>query len=74
MGVACDTADERARMVVEAVKKLASDVKPPDFASLGVKAKDIEELALNSFLNGSNSSNPRPMDKDDYLTLFKKMM
>ncbi len=45
-----------------------------DFASLGVKAEDIEELAYNSFINGSNSSNPRPMSRDDYLTLIKRMM
>ena len=74
MGVSVDSADGGARAAVEAVKKLAVDVNLPDFASLGVDVEDIEELANNSFLNGSNSSNPRPMSRGDYLTLFKKMM
>ena len=33
----------------------------PSFASLGVNVEDIEELAFNSSINGSNGSNPRPM-------------
>jgi alcohol dehydrogenase len=74
MGMVYNTKKEGACMAVEAVNKLASDVNLPGFGSLGVKAEDIEELANNSFLNGSNGSNPRPMNRDDYLALFKKMM
>ena len=74
MGMAYNTEKEGAGMAVEAVYKLASAVNLPGFASLGVKAEDVKELAHNSFLNGSNGSNPRPMNRDDYLTLFKKMM
>jgi alcohol dehydrogenase class IV len=50
------------------------DLNLPSFGSFGVKATDIEELASNSHVNGSNKDNPRPMSKDDYLTLFNKMM
>jgi alcohol dehydrogenase class IV len=50
------------------------DVNLPDFSSFGVKTEDIEELALKSFVNGSNVDNPRPMSKDDYLTLLNRMM
>ena len=46
----------------------------PSFASLGVNVEDIEELAFNSSINGSNGSNPRPMTKEDYLTLIKSML
>jgi alcohol dehydrogenase len=53
---------------------LAVDVNLPDFSSFGVKAEDIEELSLKSFVNGSNVDNPRPMSKEDYLMLFNKMM
>jgi alcohol dehydrogenase len=74
MGIDYNTEKQGARMAVEAVYKLASDVNLPGFGSLGVNANDLEQLADNSFLNGSNDSNPRPMTRDDYLTLFKKMM
>ena len=74
MGIICDTAQEGARQAVEGVKKLALEVKLPDFGSLGVKAEDVDELAYNSSINGSNGSNPRPMSKDDYLTLINSMM
>jgi alcohol dehydrogenase len=74
MGLSCETARDGARSAVAAVKKMASDVNLPDFGKLGVKAEDVEELAYNSFINGSNGSNPRPMTRDDYLTLIKRMM
>jgi alcohol dehydrogenase len=74
MGITSDSAEDGARRAVEAVKQLAVDVNLPSFGSFGVKAADIEELAFKSFVNGSNEDNPRPMSKDDYLTLFKKMM
>lgn len=37
-------------------------------------AEDVEALAENSFRNGSNGSNPRPMTRDDYLRVIKGMM
>jgi alcohol dehydrogenase len=74
MGLACESAADGARSAVAAVKKMASDVNLPDFGSLGVKAEDVEELAYNSFRNGSNGSNPRPMTRDDYLRVIKGMM
>jgi alcohol dehydrogenase len=55
----------------KAVQKLASDVHLPGFNSLGVQENDLEELAVNSFKNGSNIDNPRPMTKEDYLNLFR---
>ena len=73
MGLSYDTVDEGARRAVEAVQKLASDVHLPEFGSLGVQENDFEELALNSFKNGSNSDNPRPMKKEDYLSLFRML-
>jgi alcohol dehydrogenase len=71
MGLSYDNVDEGARQAVKAVQKLASDVHLPEFGSLGVQEKDFEELALNSFKNGSNIDNPRPMTKEDYLNLFR---
>jgi alcohol dehydrogenase len=74
MGISFDSTEDGAQRAVDAVKKLAVDVDLPRFGSFGVKAADIEELASNSYVNGSNEDNPRPMSKDDYLTLFNKMM
>jgi len=74
MGIAYDTPQDGARRAVEAVKKIAREVNLPDFGSLGIKTEDIEELAYNASINGSNGSNPRPMTKDDYLTLINSMM
>ncbi|CAB1055967.1 Alcohol dehydrogenase (EC [Olavius sp. associated proteobacterium Delta 1] len=74
LGIICKPAREGARQAVEAVKKLAGEVNIPDFRSLGVKMEDVDELAYNSSINGSNGSNPRPMSKDDYLTLINSMM
>jgi len=74
MGIGFDTPQEGARRAVESVKQMAREIRLPDFASLGVNAEDMEELAYNASINGSNGSNPRPMTQDDYLTLIKSMM
>ncbi len=73
MGLYYDNVEDGARQAVKAVQKLAADVHLPEFGSLGVQEKDFEELALNSFKNGSNIDNPRPMSKEDYLSLFKTL-
>jgi len=73
MGLSYENIEEGARQAVKAVQKLASDVRLPEFGSLGVQEKDFEELALNSFKNGSNIDNPRPMTKNDYLNLFRQL-
>ena len=73
MGLPDENVDKAARQAVKAVEKLACDVHLPEFNSLGVQEKDLEELAVNSFKNGSNIDNPRPMAKEDYLSLFKTL-
>jgi len=75
MGIACDPARAAgARQAVDALKKLAVAVNIPAFESPGVKPEDVAELAYNSSINGSNGSKPRPMSKDDYLTVINSMM
>lgn len=74
MGLTCENIDEGARQAVAAVEQLAVDVRLPKFGSLGVRESDLAELAANSFKNGSNIDNPRPMTKDDYLCLFKNLV
>ena len=74
MGIHCDSDQEGARRAVEAVKELAREVELPEFGSLGVKTDDVDELAYNSSINGSNGSNPRPMSKDDYLAVINGLL
>jgi alcohol dehydrogenase len=73
MGLTYKNADDGARRAVMAVQQLAKDVRLPQFGSLGVQENDLEELAVNSFKNGSNIDNPRPMAKEDYLELFQRL-
>jgi alcohol dehydrogenase len=73
MGVVSGDIQDGARKAVDAVQQLAKDVNLPSFQSLGVKEEDLEELARNSALNGSNRDNPRPMDEDDYLCILKRL-
>ncbi|MGD9151891.1 MAG: iron-containing alcohol dehydrogenase, partial [Desulfobacterales bacterium] len=74
MGMTYENIDEGARQAVMAVQQLAADVHLPEFGALGVQQNDLEELAVNSFKNGSNIDNPRPMTKDDYLSLFQSLI
>ena len=71
MGLTCESVDDGARQAVVAVQQLAADVRLPEFKSLGVQEDDLEELAVNSFKNGSNIDNPRPMAEEDYMNLFR---
>lgn len=73
MGLTYANVDDGAQQAVTAVQQLASDVRLPAFGSLGVQENDLEELAANSFKNGSNIDNPRPMKKNDYLNLFRQL-
>lgn len=73
MGLDFGSFEEGAFKAVEAVKALAKAVELPSFRSLGIKEEDMEELALKSAMNGSNKDNPRPMDKDDYLSFMKNL-
>lgn len=70
MGLEFKTDEEGADMAVEAVQKLAVDVKLPLFADLNVKLEDFDVLAEKSSINISTESNPRPMAKEDYLNVL----
>lgn len=70
MGLSFDNDLEGAKKAVEAVKKLAVDVKLPLFSSLNVNTDDFDKIALMSVKNISTESNPRPMTKEDYLTVI----
>lgn len=73
MGLSFKNEEEGAQRAVERVAELTREVGLPSFSSLGVREEDMETIAENSARNGSNSSNPRPMAKKDYLELLRKM-
>ena len=70
MGLKFESPAEGARAAVEAVKQLCKDVKLPAFKELGVDKGDFEKIAEMSVKNISTESNPRPMDKQDYLNVL----
>ena len=71
MGFSFSTEEEGCSIAVEEVAKLARNVELPAFSELGVKEKDLEEIAAKSALNGSNRDNPRPLEAGDYLEFLK---
>jgi alcohol dehydrogenase len=64
---------EGARATVEAVRRLALDLRLPRFSELGIKKEDYPAIAAASERNGSNPSNPRPMDRENYLEILNIM-
>ena len=73
LGLDFADAREGAQKAVDAVAQLAREVKMPAFKRLGVKPGDLEELARQAEINGSNPDNPRPMKKQDYLNIFEML-
>ncbi len=70
MGRPGSDAASGAENAVAAVEKLARDVGLPSFSSFGAEPADFSMLAENSVKNGSNASNPRPMEAADYLAVL----
>lgn len=57
---------------IEHIRKLSAETGLPRIKSLNVRPEDCELLAEMSVKNGSNDSNPKPIDKAGYLVLFNK--
>ncbi len=77
-GRVCPGTDDKMRRqaaaAVRAVKSLCRDVGLPALNTLGTRESDLPMLAEMSARNISTESNPRPMDKEDYLEVFKRAM
>jgi len=71
MGAVFESEEEGAKEAVRRVKQLTKEVGLPTFASLHVDEQDFDALAQMSVNNGSNGSNPRPMEKEDYLNILR---
>ena len=63
---------EAARLSVVAVKSMLKDLNIPDAKSVGLKKKDLNNLAAAAAVNVSVESNPRILDKQDFLMMFQR--
>lgn len=66
--------EQAARKAVAAIERLSSDVGIPRFSELNIPQESLPELADRSAQNGSVSSNPRPITRDDFLALFHRAL
>jgi len=64
---------EAARLSVVAVKSMLKDLNIPDAKSIGLKKKDLNNLAAAAAVNVSVESNPRILDKQDFLMMFQRV-
>lgn len=72
MGIDDKNDRSAAEKGIEHIKTLSEEIGLPGLSSLKVNPDDFEKLAEMSVENGSNESNPRKMDKETYVQLFRK--
>lgn len=72
MGIEGEDNLEVANKGIEKIKKLSKSIGLPDFKSLNINPDDFEKLSEMSEKNGSTPSNPRAINKEQYLEIFKK--
>lgn len=64
--------DRRAAVLgIERIRELSKEIRLPGLKSLNVREEDLETLAEASTKNISTESNPRKIDKQGYLELFR---
>lgn len=72
MGIEHSDDKQAAALGIKRIRELSKEIGLPDFQSLNVKEEDLEVLAGMSSNNISTESNPRRIDKQGYLELFRK--
>ena len=66
------TSLETAGQGVVAIRSLLRDLNIPDARSIGLNKADLNKLATAAAANVSVESNPRILDKQDFLTMFQR--
>ncbi|MCJ7582964.1 MAG: iron-containing alcohol dehydrogenase, partial [Candidatus Aminicenantes bacterium] len=61
-----------AMALIEHIKNLACKLNIPSFRDTGVQESQLREIAMKSFQNNSNPSNPREATFQDYLDILQK--
>ncbi|MFP4050939.1 MAG: iron-containing alcohol dehydrogenase [Thermoplasmata archaeon] len=74
MGYEFDDAKEGADKAVDGIREMNEKLDIPRRLDLNIDENDIEQLSQISAENLSNDSNPRPMDKEDYIYLFRRLI
>jgi alcohol dehydrogenase len=72
MGIYEISDDKAAAMCIEKIKTLSKEIGLSGLSTLGIKEDDFEMLSEMSVKNISTDSNPREIDKEGYLKIFKK--
>jgi alcohol dehydrogenase len=62
-----------ARQSVAAVRSMLKDLDIPDARSIGLKKPDLNKLAAAAAANVAVESNPRSLDKQDFLKMFQRV-
>ncbi len=61
-----------AEALIRRIKGLVRSLDIPTFRETGVQESQLKEIALKSFQNNSNPSNPREASVEDYLNILQK--
>ncbi len=72
MGIDDSNDRSAAEKGIKYIKTLSREIGLPGLSSLDIDPDDFERLAEMSVENGSNASNPRKVDKETYIQLFRK--
>ncbi len=73
MGIEDKDDESAAKEGIELIKNISAEIGLPDFKFLGIDPAKFRLLSELSEKNGSNDSNPKNMNVDDYEKLFYKM-
>ena len=68
------TADDThaAEKFIERITRLSKRLEIPGFRDLNIGPDQFETIARMSFQNNSNPSNPRSLEREDYVKILKK--
>ena len=58
---------------LDAIAALVEAVGIPGFDSFGIPEVDYDRIAAGAVANGSNDSNPQPMESADYLSILASL-
>jgi len=65
--------EDAAASFLSRLEELASSIGVPTFASLGISPGHYSEIAKRAAANGSNGSNPQPMDVPQYMSILESL-
>lgn len=70
VGIREEDDEKAARSLIDDIRRLSREMGIPAFKDLGFPEDRFPEIALKSYDNNSNPSNPRNMEAEDYLKVL----